>query len=240
MGLCGSYDLNIDHMLFTCAWKTQSHTCESRVNKWDWILKSRELLETPCVKSVGTNLKPCNLFLGVEDPSEESWLLHKRISSLVLAQRLHRICSRSVTWNVREININITSPTYRKTKKLHCSQFSQLQPGNVPTYCPPKFYPFLSLLHLLQTSWAAQLLHEHPLPFSMVPMLQTWGRVDHQPSLPSPAHGGHRSLQHRLENSPFLNSHAPELSWRGWRLFHIFPHASMIKPSYFSLLLSLA
>lgn len=148
MGLCGSYDLNIDHMLFTCAWKTRSHTCESHVNKWDWILKSWELLETPCVKSVGTNLKPCKLFLGVEDHSEESWLPQKRISSLFLAQRLHCVCNRSVTWNVTEININITWPLSHLQKDqeivlLTCSH--NCSQANVPISCPPKSYPFLSL-----------------------------------------------------------------------------------------------
>lgn len=85
----------------------------------------------------------------MEDHSEESWLLHKRISSLVLAQRLHHVCNRSVTWNIREVNINFTWPlSYLQkdqeiallTCSYNCSQ------ANMPTYCPPKFYhPFLSL-----------------------------------------------------------------------------------------------
>lgn len=135
-------------MLFTCPWKTRSHTCESHVNKWDWILKSWELLETPCVKSVGTNLNLCKLFLGVEDHSEESWLSHKRISSLFLAQRLHCVCNRTVTWNVREINTNITWPLSHLQKDqeivlLTCSH--NCSQANMPIYCPPKPYPFLSL-----------------------------------------------------------------------------------------------
>lgn len=171
-------------MLFTCAWKTWSHTCESHVNKLHWILKSWELRGTPCVKSVGTNFKPWKLSLGVEDDSEKSWLLHNRISSLVLAQRLHRVCNRRVTWNIREININITWPFSHLqkdqeiallTSSHNCSQ------ANMPTYCSPKFYPFLSLWLFCTYSKQAELpscFMSIPPSISVVPMVQGLDRAD--------------------------------------------------------------
>lgn len=137
-------------------------------------------------------------------------------------------------------------PTYRKTKKLHCSLVLTTAARQM---CPPIAHPssinfcllgtFSSTVNKLScpaAAWASPSLFHGAHGPGMRQGRQGWSPAQ----LPPPAHGGHRSLQYRLEHSPFLNSQGPELSWRGWRLFHIFSHTTMIKPSHFCLLLSLA
>lgn len=125
----------------------------------------------------------------MEDHSEESWLLHKRISSLVLAQHLHCVCNRSVAWNVREMNINFTWPLsyLQKYQEIALLTFSHnCSQANVPTYCPPKFYhPFLSLGLFCTYCKQAELpscCMSIPLLFSMVPVVQGWGRQGWSPA----------------------------------------------------------
>lgn len=153
MGLCGSYDLNIDQTLFTCAWKTPSHTCESHVNKWDWILKSWELLETPCVKSVG---KPYTTFSG---SGRSQW----RILAVTQKDLLSSPCSASAPCLQQKCDMK----HQRSQHKLHLTPllpterprnciahlFLQLQPGKhaylLPTQVLSSIFVSWALLHLL-------------------------------------------------------------------------------------------
>lgn len=132
--------------------------------------------------------------MGAEDHSEESQLLHGRAASLFLAQRSERVCNSSVRYETTVREINTTRPPLPPAERPSdciAHLFSWMQPGKhthlLPTWVLSIFASW-ALLHLPQTSWAAQMLHEQFLPLSpWCPWCQGWGRpgrAEHQVQLP--------------------------------------------------------
>lgn len=132
---------------------------------------------------------------------------------------------------------------------LTCSH--ECSQANIPTYCPPGFYPFLLLGLFFTYRKQAELpsccmSSSSPFPCGA---LGAWDEacqaaMSTRHSFPHPAHDGHKTHLHFGGTSRTThlssNSQGSEQSLRAWRPFHIFPPTSMTKLSHFCLLLSLA
>lgn len=91
----------------------------------------------------------------MEEISDRSQLLNERVTSLFPAQRLHHVCNSAVMWNSSKRNQpshhQSPSPTYRKTKELHCSLI--VMNAARQTY-PPSFCFLGSFASTANKAWA--------------------------------------------------------------------------------------